>query len=373
MPQIFSLTGAAVSFSSKNTVLMRTVSFSDRVSVRAGLPPTNVFPNTKLYSSFCNRVKPANSLAERGVNVTSVSAVNVWCCCRANRAEGGFLLRNIHWFGMEGQSLPSRCKSPTVAQEHPTDVQRVRGEAVAISEVSRQVVFLGLQPFLFVDRGDGLVLFQDGRPSVLPTYRQEVSVPPRIVEVFLIRAASQNTAYQSPSGVDTRSACPALVTMSGRCGSNPVRCVRMGLPSVNSSQGPSGFFERKMTSGVPCARTSFGAHQVIIFADAVQVWALYPDRILLHMAARTYDFDWVAHHAVAFHVEIVEHDAAFAFVYMSAYRFVVIYDISASVLVEKERGVDASHFGQVNGFAPPFGRVFRLYEEISGPTLVVIM
>ena len=51
---------------------------------------------------------------------------------------------------------------------------------------------------------------------------------------------------------------------------------------------------------------------------------------------------------------------------MSAYRFVVIYDISASVLVEKERGVDASHFGQVNGFAPPFGRVFRLYEEISG-------
>ena len=84
------------------------------------------------------------------------------------------------------------------------------------------------------------------------------------------------------------------------------------------------------------------------------------------MAARTYDFDWVAHHAVAFHVEIVEHDAAFAFVYMSAYRFVVIYDISASVLVEKERGVDASHFGQVNGFAPPFGRVFRLYEEIPG-------
>ena len=85
------------------------------------------------------------------------------------------------------------------------------------------------------------------------------------------------------------------------------------------------------------------------------------------MAARTYDFDLVAHHAVAFHVEVVEHDAAFALVDVPAYRLIVIHDVSASVLVEKERRVDASHFGQVDGFAPAFGRVFRLYEEIAGP------
>ena len=257
---------------------------------------------------------------------------------------------------MEGQPLSVKgVKVRRVAQEHPTDVQRVRGETVAIFKVSRQAVFLGLQSFLFVDRGDGFVLFQDGRPSVLPTYRQEVSVPPRIVEVVFVRAAGQEY------GIPVALRCGHEVGVPGT--GHDVRPLRIQSRALRQDGVAFGelfprafrFLRAEDDFGMPCARPSFGAHQVIIFADAVQVGTLYPDRVLLHMAARTYDFDLVAHHAVAFHVEVVEHDAAFALVDVTAYRLIVIHDVSASVLVEKERRVDRPPiFGQVDGFAPAF-------------------
>ena len=83
------------------------------------------------------------------------------------------------------------------------------------------------------------------------------------------------------------------------------------------------------------------------------------------MGASAYNLAVGSDDAVALRVEAEDADGSLSFVVGAPVHGSVVHDVSLSVLVEEERGVDAVNLWQCDGVAPAFARVFCLHEEVA--------
>ena len=85
---------------------------------------------------------------------------------------------------------------------------------------------------------------------------------------------------------------------------------------------------------MPGTRSTFGAHQIVVAADLVEMGPFNPDGMLLHMGTAPYNLDGLAHGAVAFHVVAQQPDGPLSFVFGLAHDGGVVHNPSVALFVE---------------------------------------
>ena len=119
---------------------------------------------------------------------------------------------------------------------------------------------------------------------------------------------------------------------------------------------------------MPSGCSTLGRHQEVVPVYFIKVRTFNPDGLVLRTSSLVHQNLARPHRLVRIHIKFLHTDGTMSAVFRLVVRRVIIIDkVGLPIFIEKERGINACHFGQHNRIRPFAKRILCLHKEVSNP------